>query len=105
MAVPGIHPGEHIVEELTALGMTAAALAERLEVPPNRITEITSAQAGITRDMASRLARFFGTGVEFWSNLQTLYEQRLLEPNGPPKRSSIDAHELRQEPTDLGQWT
>ena len=35
-----IHPGEHLADELQALGMSANELAKELGVPTNRITEI-----------------------------------------------------------------
>ena len=79
MAVPAIHPGEHLAEELNALNMSAAALARRLKVPTNRITGILNHQRAITGDTALRLGRFFGTSGEFWLNLQKLYELRLAE--------------------------
>ncbi len=79
MAVPAIHPGEHLAEELEELHMSAAALARRLKVPTNRITEILNRRRGITGDTALRLAHFFGTSAEFWLNLQKLYELRLAE--------------------------
>ena len=79
MAVLAIHPGEHLAEELNALDMSAAALARKLEVPTNRITEILNGQRSITGDTALRLAHFFGTSGEFWLNLQKLYELRLAE--------------------------
>ena len=77
MAVTAIHPGEHLAEELNELGMTAAALARKLDVPTNRITGILNGQRAITGDTALRLAHFFGTSAEFWLNLQSLYELRL----------------------------
>jgi len=79
MAVVAIHPGEHLAEELQALDMSAAALARKLEVPTNRITEILNGQRSVTGDTALRLAHFFGTTGEFWLNLQKLYELRLAE--------------------------
>ena len=79
MALTAIHPGEHLAEELEALNMSAAALARRLKVPTNRITEIINGQRAITGDTALRLAHFFGTSAEFWLNLQSLYELRLAE--------------------------
>ena len=79
MGMTAIHPGEHLAEELEALGMSAAALARRLRVPTNRITEILNGERAITGDTALRLAHFFGTSAEFWLNLQTLYELRLAE--------------------------
>src|ERR1700722_18004893 len=77
MAVTAIHPGEHLAEELTELGMSAAELARKLDVPTNRITGILNAQRAITGDTALRLAHFFGTTAEFWLNLQSLYELRI----------------------------
>ncbi len=74
-----IHPGEHLAEELTALGMSAAELARKLDVPTNRITGILNGQRAITGDTALRLAHFFGTSAEFWLNLQSLYELRIAE--------------------------
>ena len=79
MAIPAIHPGEHLAEELKALNMSAAALARQLKVPTNRITAILNRQRAITGDTALRLAHFFGTSAEFWLNLQKLYELRLAE--------------------------
>ena len=77
MAHTPIHPGEHLKEELDALGMPAAQLARQLHVPTNRITAILNGRRGITGDTALRLSHFFGTSAEFWLNLQTLYELRL----------------------------
>lgn len=75
--VMAIHPGEQLAEELNELGMSAAELARRLDVPTNRITEILNGRRAITGDTALRLAHFFGTSAEFWLNLQSLYEIRL----------------------------
>ena len=77
MAVTAIHPGEHLAEELRELGMSAAELARKLDVPTNRITGILNGQRAITGDTALRLAHFFGTSAEFWLNLQSLYELRV----------------------------
>jgi len=79
MARTAIHPGEHLAEELSALGISAAELARQLGVPTNRITEILNRRRAITGGTALRLAHFFGTSAEFWLNLQSLYEIRLAE--------------------------
>lgn len=79
MPLTAIHPGEHLAEELTELGMSAAELARKLDVPTNRITGILNGQRAITGDTALRLSHFFGTTAEFWLNLQSLYELRIAE--------------------------
>jgi addiction module HigA family antidote len=76
MAVPAIHPGEHLAEELDALQMSAAELARRLDVPTNRVTQILNGTRSITGDTALRLAHFFGTSAQFWLNLQIIYDLR-----------------------------
>ena len=72
-----IHPGEHLADELDALGMSANQLAKELGVPTNRLTQIIKGKRGITGDTALRLGRWFGTGPDIWMNLQKNYELRL----------------------------
>src|SRR6202163_4537287 len=79
MTMLAIHPGEHLAEELKALGMSAAELSRKIRVPTNRVTQILNGERSITGDTALRLAHFFGTSPEFWLNLQSLYELRLAE--------------------------
>jgi addiction module HigA family antidote len=83
MALPAIHPGEHLQQELEALSMSAAAFARKIEVPANRITQILKGERDITADTAMRLGHFFGTSAQFWMNLQSIYDLRLAqERNG-----------------------
>lgn len=79
MARTPIHPGEHLADDLNALGMSASAFAAKIDVPVNRITAILNGTRAITADTALRLAHFFGTSPRFWINLQGLYELRLAE--------------------------
>jgi antitoxin HigA-1 len=79
MAIAAIHPGEHLAEELETLGLSAAELARKMNVPTNRITQIVNGTRSITGDTALRLAHFFGTSAQFWLNLQSLYDLRLAE--------------------------
>lgn len=79
MGIEAIHPGEHLAEELEALKMSAAALARKLRVPTNRVTQILNGRRAVTGDTALRLAHFFGTSAQFWLNLQSLYELRLAQ--------------------------
>lgn len=79
MARTAIHPGEHLAEQLKALGMSAAELGRNLKVPTNRITAILNGRRAITGDTALRLGHFFGTSPEFWLNLQKIFELRLAE--------------------------
>jgi len=80
--LPPVHPGEILLEEfMKPLGISQNRLARNLKVPPRRINEIVHGKRGITIDTALRLARHFGTSVEFWINLQTHYELEVAEDN------------------------
>ena len=79
MALPAIHPGEHLAEELEALDMSAAELARKIDVPTNRVTQILNGTRSITGDTALRLGHFFGTSAQFWLNLQSIYDLRLAQ--------------------------
>jgi len=68
------HPGVTLKEELEARGMTAAALALKLRVPPQRLHEIVRGNRAITAETALRLGRYFGNEPEFWLNLQAQYD-------------------------------
>ena len=69
------HPGEVLAElYLKPLGMSAIALAKRLNVPRTRIERLIRGETSLTVDTAMRLARFFGNTPEFWMNLQRAYD-------------------------------
>ena len=77
-----IHPGEVLREDfLEPLSMSANALAIKLGVTPARINEIVREKRGITADTALRLAKYFGGSAQFWLNMQSTYELRLIETN------------------------
>ncbi len=77
--LPPIHPGELLREDMEALGLSARALAEALDVPHNRISAILKGQRAITADTALRLAAYFGTSPEVWMNLQQTHDLKVAE--------------------------
>ncbi len=73
-----IHPGEILEEDfMRPLGLSANALAKRVDVPVTRISEMVRGRRGMTADTALRLARFFGTSPELWLGLQAEYDLRV----------------------------
>jgi addiction module HigA family antidote len=77
--LPPVHPGETLAAELAARAMTPHALALKLRVPANRISDIVGGRRAITAETALRLGRYFGTGAAFWVNLQSQYDLALAE--------------------------
>jgi addiction module HigA family antidote len=49
-------------------------LAKELHVRPARINDLVLEKRGVTAEMALRLGAYFGTGPEFWMNLQQNFE-------------------------------
>jgi addiction module HigA family antidote len=77
---PPIHPGEILLEEfLKPLGISQYRLAKDINVPAMRINKICLGRAGISADTALRLARYFGTSVEFWTGIQSHYETECVK--------------------------
>src|SRR5210317_653419 len=74
-----ITPGEILREDfLEPLGISINRLARDLAVPPNRISEIVNGKRAITADTALRLQRYFGVEAQFWLNLQSEYDLRVM---------------------------
>lgn len=75
-----ITPGEILLEEfLKPMNISQNRLAIELFVPPARINAIIKGTRAITADTALRLGKYFGTGPEFWLNLQANYDLCLAE--------------------------
>ena len=73
-----IHPGEVLREEfLNPLNLSANALALRVSAP--WINDVVREKRSLSVDTALRLARYFGTTVQFWLNLQTAYDLKVAE--------------------------
>jgi addiction module HigA family antidote len=70
VVLPPVHPGHTLARELDARGLSANALALKLRVPANRLTEILRGQRAISAETALRPGRYFGTGAVFWMTLQ-----------------------------------
>lgn len=70
-----IHPGEILSEEfLKPMNISQNKLAMDIHVPTPRINAIVKGTRSISADTALRLGRYFGTGPELWSNLQSNYD-------------------------------
>lgn len=75
--LPAIHPGEILGDELEALGFSARKFAAHIGVPPNAVTEILKGDRKVTAEMAMRLGQAFGTGEQYWLNLQSYYDAKI----------------------------
>src|SRR5688572_19102256 len=66
-----IHPGEVLREEfLLPLNISAYKLANDVDIPQTRISEIIKGNRRITADTALRFSKYFGNSAKFWLGLQ-----------------------------------
>jgi antitoxin HigA-1 len=72
--VPPVHPGKVLQRELEARDLSANALALKLRVPANLLTEIMRGHRAISPETALRLGHCFGNSAQFWLNLQANYD-------------------------------
>ena len=75
-----ITPGEILREDfMEPMGLSINRLARDIIVPPNRISEIVNGKRAITADTALRLQRYFKVEAQFWLNLQSEYDLRMIK--------------------------
>jgi len=94
--LPPMHPGEMLREEfLEPMELSPYKVAKACGVPRTRIERIVREELGITADTALRLAKFFGTSVGFWMNLQARYDVRMAEKAIAADLKSIETFKNR----------
>ena len=70
-----IHPGVHLADILTELGITQYRLGQDdRRVPQIRIHDIVHYRKAITADTALRIGHALGMTPDFWLNLQRMYD-------------------------------
>ena len=79
------HPGEVLREYLGSITVTEAAL--KLGVNRVTLSLLAAGAAGVSADMAYRLAAAFGTSPELWAGMQMQYD---LYQAGKIKRPKIE---------------
>lgn len=69
------HPGRIVRQEcIEPLGLSVTATARALGVTRQTVDRLVNERAGISPEMAIRLARAFGGGPELWVDLQAAYD-------------------------------
>lgn len=79
LSQPFAHPGVHLrLEYMPGFKMDAESLSAALGLDdPSSVNELLDGKAAVTPDLASRLAKIFGTSAEFWMNLQSQHSRSL----------------------------
>jgi len=79
------HPGEVLREYLGAVTVTDAAM--KLHVTRAALSRVLNGSAGVSADMALRLADALGTSPELWAGMQLQFD---LYKAGLKKRPKVE---------------
>ena len=73
-ATEATHPGEFISEILEERSLSQATLSKKMGVSQKHLSNLINGKSSITTDMAKKLSLVFATSVDFWLNLQKMYD-------------------------------
>jgi antitoxin HigA-1 len=70
-----LHPGEIVKDALIdGAGLSVTEAAEKLDISRTALSRLLNGHAGISPEMALRLAKLLGTSIEMWINIQAQYD-------------------------------
>lgn len=75
------HPGRIVRQDcIEPLGLTITEAAKVLGVTRQALNNVVNGKAGISPEMAVRLAKAFGGSAEMWIRLQSNYDLAQVRP-------------------------
>lgn len=77
--IVAFHPGYYIADIIEEMEITQAEFATRLGTNTKTLSCLINGQANISNDLAKKLSVMMGTSEEVWLNLQTTYDQKIIE--------------------------
>lgn len=72
-------PGATIKEQLEDRGMTQKEFATRLDMSEKHISKLINGEVNLTPEMAIKLEMVLGVPAKFWSNLESIYREKLIK--------------------------
>ena len=84
--IPILTPGEILLTEFIRPNhLTVYRVAKNSGVSQPTLQLIVTGKRGITADTALRLGLYFGIDAQFWLNLQSEYDLRLVKQKNLPR--------------------
>ena len=75
------HPGELIKDELEALNMTQAKLAEKIEVKPSLLNEVIKGKRAVNTELALLIEAAINIPADMLLKLQSDYNMQVTKAN------------------------
>jgi addiction module HigA family antidote len=76
------HPGD-VLREYLPVGRSVTEAAQRLGVSRQAFSALLNGRAGVSAEMALRLAKALGTRPHFWLSMQMRYDLWQAKRNAP----------------------
>lgn len=73
------HPGVYVRDALNDLNMSSKEFSIRSGISERTLSDLINEKGGITFDIAIKLAEFFKTSINVWTNLQNAYDAYVIE--------------------------
>ncbi len=73
------HPGYYVKEVIEDSGLTQEDFAKRLGTTPKNLSILVRGEQRLSIDIALKLARLLDTSVDYWLNLQKIYDSLCAE--------------------------
>jgi addiction module HigA family antidote len=92
------HPGEVLADTVLRKdgGMTVSAFAEALGVSRVALSRVVNGRAGVSAELAIRLAAALGGSAESWLGMQLAYDLARAEKKRRPRIARIEADEASE---------
>lgn len=74
-----IHPGELLLDELKALGITQVDFAKKIGMEKSQLNEVIKGKRSINAELAVMIEGVLGISDQYWMNLQSTYEIDLIK--------------------------
>ena len=80
-SIVAVPPGATIKEQLQMRSMTQKEFAERMDMTTKHISQLINGEVRLSPDVAVRLEMVFGVPAKFWTNLEAIYQEKLIKAN------------------------
>lgn len=77
--IMAFHPGYYVAEIIEDMGITQDEFAMRLGTTGKTLSKLINGQTNLSNDLAKKLSYMLGSSVEFWLNLQTAFEEKIIQ--------------------------
>lgn len=77
--ITAFHPGYYVEEAIQDMNISQNDFAKKLGISERTLSLFINGKIDISYNLASKLSIVLGTSIQFWFNLQRIYNKKLLE--------------------------